>query len=242
MGRFKKLHYSQKRVLGLCGKLMQNKEMLFAGAKVGVALSGGVDSWTLLYTLLLRQKIVPFSFDLMLLHLNPGFNLESHRPLLSWLEKNPLPAHIEITDFGPKAHQQGEKKSPCFLCAWNRRKRLFELCAQYKLTHLAFGHTLDDLATNFFMNLIQNGRVDGLNPKESFFKGKLMVIRPLLAVDKKTIIEAAKRWQLPVWKNECPSANSTKRSYYQNLIQKIAPEARLYKNIIQGIRRWQLDF
>lgn len=222
---------------------MQSQKMLFPGAKVGIALSGGVDSWTLVQTLILRQKIVPFSFDLMILHLNPGFNSRSHEPLLQWLKTNPVPAHVEIGDFGLQAHSdKNQKKSPCFLCAWQRRKRLFELCAQYNLTHLAFGHTLDDLTTNFFMNLIQNGRVDGLSPKEPFFQGKLIVIRPLLAVDKKTIVEAAKRWSLPVWKNDCPSANNTKRTYYQDLIAQIAPNSRLYKNIVQGIRRWQVDF
>jgi len=61
-------------------------------------------------------------------------------------------------------------------------------------------------------------------------------------VDKKTIVEAAKRWSLPVWKNDCPSANNTKRTYYQDLITQIAPNSRLYKNIVQGIRRWQVDF
>lgn len=243
MGRFKKLHFSQKQVIGLCGKLMQSQNMLYEGARVGVALSGGVDSWVLIKTLIIRRKIVPFNFELIILHLNPGFSPTNHKPLLNWLNHNQVAAHIEITDIGPKAHsQENIKKSPCFLCAWERRKKLFELCNKYKLSHLAFGHILDDLVTNFFMNLVQNGRVDGLQAKESFFNGKLTVIRPLLAIDKKTIVQAAKKWKLPIWENPCPSANTTKRSYFKHILSTIAPEKRLVKNIFRGIRRWQLDF
>ncbi|MDQ7031510.1 MAG: tRNA 2-thiocytidine biosynthesis TtcA family protein [Desulfonauticus sp.] len=243
MKYLKKMTYAQKQVVGLCGKLMQSQDMLFPGARVGIALSGGVDSWTLLQVLIIRQKIVPFSFELMILHLNPGFDPNNHQPLLKWLDKNPMSAHVEITDFGPKAHsEQNKKKSACFLCAWNRRKRLFELCAQYHLTHLAFGHVLDDLVTNFFLNLIYNGKVEGMSPKESFFKGKLLVIRPLLAVEKKIIQSAAKQWKLPVWENPCPSAQNTNRTFLTQSISALAPNPRLLKNIFRGIRKWQLDF
>ena len=141
----------------------------------------------------------------MLLHLNPGFDPHNHEPLAALSTELGLPAHIEVTDFGPRAFsEENRKNSPCFYCAWLRRKRLFDLCAAYGLTHLAFGHNADDLASTFFLNLFQNGRVDGLSCRESFFGGRLTVIRPLLLVDKRTILRAAKAWELPVFANPCP--------------------------------------
>jgi tRNA(Ile)-lysidine synthase TilS/MesJ len=187
------------------GKFMMHTGQLAPRARVGVAFSGGVDSLALLATLVIRRRIVPFPVELMLLHVNPGFDPQNHAPLATLAADWGLPAHIAVTDFGPRAFsEENKKKSVCFYCAWLRRKRLFDLCARYRLTHLAFGHNADDLASTFFMNLFHNGRVDGLSGRESFFGGKLTVIRPLLLVDKKTIIRAAKAWELPVFANPAP--------------------------------------
>ncbi|MBQ7585720.1 MAG: hypothetical protein IJU40_05685 [Desulfovibrionaceae bacterium] len=60
---------------------MQQTEMLWPKARLGVAFSGGVDSFVLLKVLQIRQRIVPFPFELMVLHLNPGFDPLSHQNL-----------------------------------------------------------------------------------------------------------------------------------------------------------------
>ena len=76
--------------------------MVGPGAKVGVAVSGGVDSWVLLEVLRRRQRIVPFRFDIMAIHLNPGFDAENHAPLVEYLAKHGVAGHIEVTDHGPR--------------------------------------------------------------------------------------------------------------------------------------------
>ncbi len=205
--------WPQERCVRLAGKLMQTAEMLHPGARVGVAVSGGMDSWVLLKVLQIRQRIVPFPFEIMALHVNPGFDPRSHAPLLDWLRENGVAAHVEVTDHGPRAHSpENRKRSACFYCAMLRRKRLFELCRSYRLTHLAFGHNADDLVSTFFLNLFQTGRVEGMGMKEDFFRGALTVIRPLMLVEKKLIAKAADQWELPVWSNPCPSAGSTARA------------------------------
>ena len=123
-----------------------------------------------------------------------------------------------------------------------RRKRLFELCRQYNLTHLAFGHNADDLASTFMMNLFETGRVDGMSMKEPFFNGQLMVIRPLMLVDKKLIATAVRQWQLPVWSNPCPSAGNTRRSDVMDDLNTLcAGHKGRRQNIFNGLCRWQLE-
>jgi len=216
--------------------------MVYPGARIGVAVSGGVDSWVLLEVLRRRQRIVPFRFEIIALHLNPGFALSSHAPLVEWLARHGVPGHVELTDHGPRGHSdENLRNSACFYCARLRRKRLFDLCKTYRLTHLAFGHNADDLAANFFMNLLQNGRVDGLNMCEGFFGGELTVIRPLLMLEKADIKRAARQWELPVWSNPCPSAGATRRAEFEDLTRQLGergPMAR--KNLFNGLRRWQL--
>ncbi|MDL2316830.1 tRNA 2-thiocytidine biosynthesis TtcA family protein, partial [Desulfovibrio sp. OttesenSCG-928-A18] len=205
--------YAQERCVRLAGKLMQQTGMIRPGARVGVAVSGGMDSWALLQVLRIRQRIVPFTFSIMALHVNPGFAPDNHAPLNYWLRNNGLAGHVELHDHGPRAHsEENRKRSACFYCAMLRRKRLFELCRQYKLSHLAFGHNAEDLVSSFMLNLCRTGRVEGMSMKEDFFNGALRVIRPLLLVEKKLIKKAVAQWELPVWHNPCPSAGNTGRS------------------------------
>lgn len=241
--RTRDLGYAQRTCVAQAGKLMMRTGQLAPKARVGVAVSGGVDSLVLLATLAIRRRIVPFPIELVLLHLNPGFDPTNHAPLAALAAELGLAAHIEVTDFGPRAFsEENRKKSPCFYCAWLRRKRLFDLCAAYGLTHLAFGHNADDLAATFFLNLFQNGRVDGLACRESFFQGRLTVIRPLLLVEKKTIIRAAKAWELPVFDNPCPMSGKSMRHQAEIWVKTlVAGDKKREVNLHHALGRWQLD-
>ena len=235
--------YAQERCVRLAGKLMQTTRMVDSGARVGVAVSGGMDSFVLLKVLQIRQRIVPFPFSIMALHVNPGFAPENHEALLPWLAAHGVAGHIEVADHGPRAHSgENRKRSTCFYCAMLRRKRLFELCNQYGLTHLAFGHNADDLVSTFMLNLCQTGRVEGMTMREPFFQGRLAVIRPLLLVEKKLIRKAAEQWKLPLWDNPCPSAGVSKRAeIMQDMDRLCAGHKARRKNIFNALCRWQLQ-
>jgi Predicted ATPase of the PP-loop superfamily implicated in cell cycle control len=238
-----KLSYAQKKCVATVGMLMQKTHMVGPGARVGVAVSGGVDSFTLLKVLTIRQRILPFEMDIMVLHVNPGFNTGDHAALGKWCGENGVAAHIEVSDFGPRAHsEENRKDSACFYCAWLRRKRLFELCSEYGLSHLALGHNTDDLVDTFFMNIFQNGRVDGLSASESFFDGRLQVIRPALFVEKAAMRTAARQWALPIWSNACPSNGKTKRAEIHDRIGECMMMGKGTKNkVFNALRRHQLD-
>ncbi len=237
-----KLTYAQQVCLKSTGRTMQRTGMLHPGARIGVAVSGGVDSWVLLEVLRRRQRIVPFPFEIMALHLNPGFDAQNHAPLLTYLTRHGMAGHVELTDFGPRGHSpENRKKSPCFYCAMLRRTRLFELCRQYRLTHLAFGHNADDLVVTFFMNLVQNGRVEGMRLKDGFFRNELTVIRPLLLVEKADIVRAARQWDLEVWHNPCPSAGHSSRALHAERIRALhGNQKALKKNLFNGLTKWQM--
>lgn len=235
--------YSQQVCVKRSGLALQRAGALSPRARVGIALSGGVDSFTLLKVLRIRQALLPFHIELMALHLNPGFDNFDHRFLATWLASQGISSHIEITDFGPRAHSsENRKKSPCFYCAMLRRKRLFELCRHYHLTHLAFGHNADDMASTFMLNTFRNGRIQTLEIAESFFHNSLLVIRPLLLVEKRHIRQAACKWQLPFWQNACPSSGKTARTEMEEMLSCFAartPEAK--KSLINALGRRELE-
>jgi tRNA 2-thiocytidine biosynthesis protein TtcA len=239
----KKLSFAQQVCVGTTGRLMQQCRMIEPGARIGVALSGGVDSAVLLQVLSVRRRILPFPVEITALHINSGFEPNSHSLLLDWATDLGVSAHMEETDFGPRAHSAENKKgSPCFYCSMLRRKRLFELCREYGLTHLAFGHNADDMVANFFMNIIHAGRVDGLHPIQEFFSGRLKVIRPLLLIEKRSIRSAARRWGLPILENPCPSAGKSSRTEIQSWVESgLSGSRRRRNNLFGALERWQLD-
>ncbi len=243
VSRISKLSYAQQVCVKAAGKAMQSTGMLHPGARVGVAVSGGVDSFVLLKVLQIRQRIVPFPFEIMALHLNPGFDPTNHAPLAEWLAREGIAGHLEVTDYGPRGHSdENLRNSACFYCARLRRKRLFALCREYHLTHLAFGHNNDDLVTNFLMNLVQTGKVAGMSMNEPFFGGALQVIRPLMLLSKAEIVRAARQWELPVFSNPCPSAGKTRRADMMDVLDAMCTGSKVRrKNIFNGLARWQWE-
>jgi tRNA(Ile)-lysidine synthase TilS/MesJ len=237
------LAYAQKNCLAKCGKLMQQTDMAGPDSRIGVAVSGGADSLVMLKLLTLRQAIVPFSFEVMALHVNPGFDDDAHQPALELCRELGVPLHSETGDFGPRAHSsENRKASPCFFCSRRRRKVLFELCERYKLTHLALGHHGDDAVSTFLMNLVQNGRVESLPAAEPFFDGRLMVIRPLLLLKKAAIMKAARQWALPVRENPCPSSGATTRDQTHVWLSCLAQgDQRKVRNVFGAVQRFALD-
>lgn len=237
-----KRSYAQELCVKKAGLVLHVTSAIWPHCRIGVAVSGGVDSFVLLKALRLRQRILPFPVELLAIHLNPGFDLRSHQDLAGWLSAEGIASHIEVTNFGPRAHSPENKKgSPCFYCAWLRRKRLFDLCRQYKLSHLALGHNAEDLASTFMMNIFKNGNVRGMSAKEGFFDGKLHLIRPLLLVEKKYIRQAARQWGLPYWENSCPSSGKTLRTDMNSILQSVndlVPGAK--RSLFNALSRWQL--
>lgn len=221
---------------------MQRLDSLWAGCRVGVAVSGGVDSLTLLKVMKIRQSVTPFKFEIMALHVNPGFDRTDHAALSGWLAREGIAGHIEAGTFGPDAYSELNKSnSVCFYCARQRRKRLFALCGQYRLSHLAFGHNAEDLLSSFMMNFFRNGRLQGMSGSEDFFNGGLRIIRPLLLVEKKYIIQAARRWKLPVWASACPASGETGRDQAAKLasfIEEKLPGAR--RSMLNALCRAEL--
>ena len=59
--------FAQEYCVKSAGKAMQQLHMVQPGSRIGIAVSGGVDSFVLLKCLHIRQGIVPFPFEIMAL-------------------------------------------------------------------------------------------------------------------------------------------------------------------------------
>ena len=214
----------KKRIKRAVGKAIHDWDMILENDKILVGVSGGKDSMALLEILFSLQKRAPIKFDILPVHIDAGFE----GSFATQLERSVIKAYgalqIEYKDYGKLAHSSENRENPCFLCSRLRRKRLFEIAKQKGCKKIALGHNKDDIIETLFINICYAGKIGTMKPRQSFFNGALDIIRPLSYVEKKDIIGFGKLLNLQEFKNNCPSANNTKRGEIRQLLET------LYKN------------
>lgn len=209
----------KKRILHGTGKAIHDWEMISDEDRILVGVSGGKDSQTLLHLLSALQKKAPVRFDLVPVHIDPGFQGSFVGGLKTHVDENYDSLQVEYTDFGVKAHAAENRENPCFLCSRLRRNRLFEIAREMGCKKIALGHNKDDLIETLFLNIFYAGKIGTMKPKQSFFSGALDIIRPLAYVEKEDIVRFSRMEKLPEFVNNCPSAGLTKRSEVREMLE-----------------------
>jgi tRNA 2-thiocytidine biosynthesis protein TtcA len=202
---------SDKKIQGLLGKAIREYDLIENGDRIAVAVSGGKDSMALLYMLKERLNWIPIGYDLMAVHLDLGFEGTQPHLIEQVCHEIGVPFYMEKTDYGIKSHGPDNKENPCFLCSWLRRKHLFQLADSLNFSKIAFGHNKDDIIETLFLNMFFSGELSTMLPKQSLFKGKLTIIRPLALLEEKRIKQFSVRKELPEIANPCPSARNSTR-------------------------------
>ena len=162
--------------------------------KIVVAVSGGPDSVCLLY--LLRQWSEQASVKLHVAHLNHGFREEAEEESrfvqsLSARWNIPITATaLPVMALCKKRHwskQEGARKI---------RYAFFQEVAQKNdAKWIAVGHTADDQAETFLMRVLRGAGMEGLSGIPPAREGG--IIRPLLNVTRREIIETLSLAQVP---------------------------------------------
>jgi tRNA(Ile)-lysidine synthase TilS/MesJ len=118
-------------------------------------------------------------------------------------------------------HFANPDKTPCFVCSWHRRKRLFDLTRQLDCNKLALGHHMDDAIETVMMNMIYHGSISSLPAKLKMFNGRVYLIRPLIELMQKEMLHIAQLKGYPKLKKECPYNDATRRTSMRRLIDGI---------------------
>jgi tRNA 2-thiocytidine biosynthesis protein TtcA len=82
-----------------------------------------------------------------------------------------------------------------------------------------------------------------MKPRQSLFNGDLDIIRPLSYVEKKDIVRLGQLHHLPEFKNNCPSANETKRSEIRGLLETLYKHNKHIKgNLFRSMHNVAVDY
>jgi tRNA 2-thiocytidine biosynthesis protein TtcA len=235
--------YTYKYLNRVLGSALHAYDMIQDGDRIVVGLSGGKDSWGLLWLLSERRRRVPVHYDLFPVHIDPGFEHGPAELIAQYSGQIGLAARIEHTDYGVLAHSPANRENPCFLCSRLRRQRLFEIAEELNCNKVALGHTKDDMIETLFLNLFYAGEMSTMLPCQPFFKGRFTVIRPLALADEEALIRFARQMKWPTAPNPCPSAGHSKRAQIKELLQQLyASNDKIKGNIFRAMRHVRPEY
>ena len=182
----------EKRLLRHTGQAITQFNMIEAGDKVMVCLSGGKDSYGLLEVLLLLRDRAPIDFDIIAVNLDQKQPDFPEHVLPEYLGAKGVPFHIEAQDtYSIVKRVIAEGKTMCSLCSRLRRGILYRVAAELGATKIALGHHRDDILGTFFLNLFYGGRLKAMPPKLVSDDGRHVVIRPLAFVEEADLVRYA---------------------------------------------------
>ncbi|WP_072532317.1 ATP-binding protein [Bacteroides ilei] len=228
MGKLTEEDKLMRRIAKRFNKGVVQYGLIEEGDRILVGLSGGKDSLALLELLANRSRIYKPRFSVVAAHVvmtNIPYKSDMDY-LKEYAEGLGVPFVRYETSFDPSTDT---RKSPCFLCSWNRRKALFTVAKEQGCNKIALGHHMDDILETLLMNMTFQGAFSTMPPKLVMRKFDMTIIRPMCLVHEADLLEmAAVRGYRKQIKN-CPYETDSHRSDMKEVLHRLEemnPEAR----------------
>ena len=198
-------------------KAIRDYKMIQDGDMIGVAVSGGNDSLSLLELLLQRQVASKEKYSLCAIHVVGNANgpvEKGNLDLLKWLRSCKIKVGFEniILPVGENLPMDCER------CSWNKKRTIFEIANKMGCNKIAFGHHADDFAVTTMMNLFFSGRVETMAPCAEYFDGIFHLIRPMCYISENQIHKFAEVCDFPPQPQGCLRSKSSRRRLTEELI------------------------
>lgn len=208
-----------KRLTRQLQHTIQDYELITAGDRILVALSGGKDSYTLFDLLLKLRPVLP-NCEFVGVHLDqrqPGYD---GAPLVDWLKRRGAPFEILSEDtYSVVVGRVPEGSTYCSMCSRLRRGILYTAAERLGCNKIALGHHRDDAIETLLMNLFFSGRLQAMPARYRTDDGRFEVIRPLIECDEASIVQYAQRRAFPILPcNLCGSQSGLQREEMSRLI------------------------
>lgn len=213
-----------QQVMSYVRRAIDDYNMIKAGDKIAIGISGGKDSLTLLYALNGLKRFYPEKFDIHAVTVDLGFqnlNLSAIETLCKDLN---VEYTIVRTDIADIVFEQRKETSPCSLCAKMRKGALNDVVKAAGCNKVAYAHHKDDVVETMLLSLIFEGRFHTFSPVTFLDRTGLTVIRPLIYMNESDVIGFVNKNHVPVVKSPCPADGNTKREYVHNLLKQLNKE------------------
>jgi tRNA 2-thiocytidine biosynthesis protein TtcA len=212
------------RVIRLVGRAIGVFDLIEEGDRILVALSGGKDSWSLLYALAELRRRAPISYELAAVTVHPGPVDFDCGPLAERLAHDGIPYRIVQGNIVELVNEKlTEGTNPCSFCSRLRRGFLYTYAREQGWNKIALGHHLDDFVETLLLNLFFNGSLKGMSPYLVADDGWNTIIRPLVYVREEMTRDCARSLRVPILgcHCDCVGMKGSRRQWVKTLIRKI---------------------
>lgn len=169
-------------VCRLAAKAIQSYNMIAAGDRILVGVSGGKDSLTLMHVLQHLQRRSPVKFELVAATFDAGFPGLDVPRLSAYCQAQGWEHRVIACPVERLVQERDLEDQPCSFCARLRRGHLYRLGEELGCGKLALGQHLDDLCASLLLSLFRGGGIRTMGPNVPADSGKMRVIRPLCLV------------------------------------------------------------
>mgnify|MGYP001856856007 FL=1 len=210
------------KILSYVRRCVEDYDMIQAGDRVAVGVSGGKDSITLLAALARLREFYPKPFTveaytLDMGHVDGGVGMDFTQ-VAEYCREIDVPFTLLPSEIHHIIFDLRKEKNPCSMCAKMRRGALHNALKERGISKIALGHHFDDAVETFFLSLFYEGRLSCFQPVTWLDRTGISQIRPLLYCGEGLIRNAAERNHLPVVFNPCPADGYTKRQEVKELL------------------------
>ena len=229
-----------QKMLGLVRRCVEDYNMIQAGDRVAVGVSGGKDSLALLAILAELRKFNsnPFTLEAITIDMGLGMDYSGIRAMCQELD---VPYTVVETQIAPIIFDYRKEKNPCSMCSKMRRGALNQALLERGLNKVALGHHFDDAVETFMMSLLFEGRISCFQPVTDLDRTGIIQIRPMLYIHEQSVDNFASRQKLPVIENRCPVDKQTKREEIKRLVYDLsATYPELKERIFGAMQRFPL--
>ena len=162
-------------------------ELIQAGDKIAVCISGGKDSMLMAKLMQELQRHSEVPYELEFLVMDPGYNEVNRKKIESNAALMNIPITVFETNIFDVANQT--EKNPCYLCARMRRGHLYKKAQQLGCNKIALGHHFNDVIETTVMSMFYGSQLQAMPPKlhSTNFPG-MTLIRPLYCIREEDIL------------------------------------------------------
>ena len=231
-----------KQLLSYARRCIEDYDMIAAGDRIAVGVSGGKDSLTLLAVLARLREFYPLPFELEALTVDMGAAGMDFSPVADYCASIGVPYTRIETEISHIIFDLRREKNPCALCAKMRRGALHDAMAERGLNKIALGHHFDDAVETFLMNLLFTGQLGCFKPSTYMSRADVTQIRPMLYIGEGSIVSFVREMGLPLVPTTCPEDKESKRAEIKALIARLSAEYPDLKSKVFGaMQRLPLD-
>ena len=235
-----------QKILSNFRKAIEEYKMIDEGDKIGICLSGGKDSITMLYAFKALQRFYPKHFDIVAISIDPGFEFFDTQFLQKICDDLDIPLFIDDSHAKEIVFDIRKEKNPCSLCANLRRGIINSIAIKEGCNKIALGHNQDDVLETFLLNLLYTGNIGTFAPKSYMDRTKITLIRPLIYTPEKDIKRFIKKNNISVMPKVCPMDGKSKREDMKQLIYTLSKNipmvrANLFGAIQRNLPDWKLN-